>query len=159
MKKIVYLLLITLLFAGCKKNKNEDKYTTNEVSIKGKWEINGGKVNYFDANGNLVYTELIEYDLKPFLYVKFDGNNKTYTKFNNNTNEKTNTYTYQNGCLTLINRKNSNKIFVAKLTANSMTWQFEPNNNKIVPKNLPPQDPILQQIVKTINYLNLIKVK
>ena len=131
MKKIIYLLLIALLFAGCKKNK--DKNATNEVTIKGKWKTKNAKVECYNADGNIVYSKHEEIKQKDSFYIEFDGNNKAILTDFNDTNETIIKYTYQNGCLTLIevtdDKTDIKSMPVSQLTANDMIWQFEESNN------------------------------
>ena len=165
MKKIIYLLLIALLFAGCKKNK--DKNATNEVTIKGKWKTKNAKIEYYDADGNIVYSKYEERKQEDSFYFEFDGNNKAILTDFNDTNETISKYTYQNGCLTLIEVTDDEKddendlksIPVSQLTANDMTWQVEEYDDiKDAPNDISPPESISQQIAKIIAYINFIKV-
>ena len=164
MKKIIYLLLIALLFAGCKKNK--DKNATNEVTIKGKWKTKNAKVECYNADGNIVYSQYEEIKQKDSFYIEFDGNNKAILTYFNDTNETISKYTYQNGCLTLIevtdDETDIKSMPVSQLTANDMILQFEESNNtndiRDMLNRISPPESISQQIAKTITYINFIKV-
>lgn len=157
MKKVIYLLIVALSFAACKKDNDTEK--NNEVNlIKGKWKFQSIKCEFYDSSGKLLYSDS-HYLKKWYFTVTFDHNNVTIVYDKGKI--VTSPYVYKNGILKTadIAAADGTILIVKELTANSMGWQVEYAYDILYQNSVQKPDELPGRVDKLIMTTKFTRVK